>query len=55
MRSSLASPPADVTTTVDVDDIAFYDPTSCSSAFTEHVNDARTERADQLPPAEAMS
>jgi len=55
MRSALASPLADVTTTVDIDDIRFLRPDVVLISCTKHVNDARAERGDELPPAGAMS
>jgi uncharacterized protein (TIGR02246 family) len=55
MRSAMASPLADVTTTVDIDDIRFLRPDVALVSCTKHVNDARSEPGDELPPAGAMS
>lgn len=55
MRSALASPLADVTTTVDIDDIRFLRPDVVLVSCTKHVHDARAEPGDELPSAGAMS
>lgn len=55
MRSALSSPLADVTTTVDVDDIRFLQPDVALVSCTKHVNDARAEPGDAIPPAGATS
>lgn len=55
MRGALESPLADVTTTVDVDDIRFLQPDVALVSCTKRVNDARAEPGDELPPAGAMS
>jgi hypothetical protein len=55
MRSALASPLADVTTTVDIDDIRFLRPDVALVSCTKHVNDGRAEPGDVMPAAGAMS
>jgi uncharacterized protein (TIGR02246 family) len=55
MRGALASPLADVTTTVDIDDIRFLRPDVALVSCTKHVNDARAHPDDGLPPAGTMS
>ena len=55
MRGALASPLADVTTTVDIDDIRFLRPDVALVSCTKHVRDARTDRGDELPASGAMS
>lgn len=55
MRGALASPLADVTTTVDIDDIRFLRPDVALISCTKHVHDARAEPGDELPPAGAMT
>lgn len=55
MRGALASPLADVTTTVDIDDVRFLRPDVALVSCTKHVNDARAEPVDAMPPAGAMS
>jgi uncharacterized protein (TIGR02246 family) len=55
MRGALAGPLADVTTTVDIDDVRFLRPDVALVSCTKHVNDARAEPGDGLPTAGAMS
>ncbi len=55
MRGALASPLADVTTTVDIDDIRFLRPDVALVSCTKHVHDARAVPAEGLPPAGALS
>lgn len=55
MQSALATPLAAVTTTVDVEDIRFLRRDVALVSCTNHVNDARAEPGDGLPPAGAMS
>lgn len=55
MRGALASPLADVTTTIDIDDIRFLRPDVALVSCTKYVHDARAAPADGLPPAGAMS
>lgn len=55
MHSALASPLADVTTTVDIDDIRFLRPDVALVSCTKHVNDGRPEPGDVMPAAGAMS
>lgn len=55
MRRALASPLADVTTTVDIDDIRFLRHDVALVSCTKHVKDARPEPGETLPPAGAMS
>lgn len=55
MRSALSSPLADVTTTIDVKDIRFLRPDVALVSCTKHVNDARAEPGDALPPSGATS
>ena len=55
MRSALASPLADVTTTVEVEDVRFLRPDVALVSCTKHVHDARAEPGAGLPPAGSMS
>lgn len=55
MRGALASPLADVTTTVDIDDIRFLRPDVALVSCTKHVHDARAEQKDGLPPTGTMT
>ena len=55
MRGALASPLADVTTTVDIDDIRFLRHDVALVSCTKHVKDARAEPGEALPAAGAMS
>ena len=55
MRGALASPLADVTTTVDIDDIRFLRPDVALVSCTKHVHDARAEPEGGLPPAGALT
>ena len=55
MRSALASPLADVTTTVDVDDIRFLRPDVALVSCTKRVKDDRADPGEALPQAGAMS
>jgi conserved hypothetical protein len=55
MRSALASPLADVTTTVDIEDIRFLRPDVALVSCTKHVNDGRAEPGDVMPADGAMS
>lgn len=55
MRSALNSPLADVTTTVEVDDVRFLRADVAIASCTKRVHDARPERADELPSVGAMS
>jgi uncharacterized protein (TIGR02246 family) len=55
MRGALASPLADVTTTVDIDDIRLLRPDVALVRCTKHVHDARVEPDDGLPPAGAST
>jgi uncharacterized protein (TIGR02246 family) len=55
MRRALASPLADVITTVDIDDIRFVGHDVALVSCTKHVKDARAEPGEALPSAGAMS
>lgn len=55
MRSALSSPLADVTTTVEVEDIRFLRRDIAIVSCTKHVRDARSDASDELPSAGAMS
>jgi uncharacterized protein (TIGR02246 family) len=55
MRAALVSPLADVTTTVDIDDIRFLRGDVAIVSCTKWVHDARTDERDELPQAGVMS
>jgi uncharacterized protein (TIGR02246 family) len=55
MRGALASPLADVTTTVEIDDIRFVRPDVAIISCTKHVRDSRQGSTEALPSAGAMS
>jgi uncharacterized protein (TIGR02246 family) len=55
MRTALASSLADVTTTVEVDDIRFVRPDVAIVSCTKYVHDAREGDADALPQVGTMS
>jgi uncharacterized protein (TIGR02246 family) len=55
MRAALASPLADVSTAVDIDDVRFLTPDVALVSCTKHVVDGRVEPGDELPTAGAMS
>lgn len=55
MRRALASPLADVTTTVDVEDVRYLRADVAIVSCTKRVQDARPEGADELPTAGVMS
>jgi uncharacterized protein (TIGR02246 family) len=55
MRGALASPLADVITTVEIDDIRFVRPDVAIVSCTKYVHDAREGPTEALPSAGAMS
>jgi uncharacterized protein (TIGR02246 family) len=55
MRGALVSPLADVTTTVEVDDVRLVRPDVAIVSCTKHVHDAREGSAEALPSTGAMS
>ena len=55
MRGALAGSLADVTTTVDVEDIRFLRPDVALVSCTKRVHDARSAGGDELPARGAMS
>jgi len=55
MHGALASPLADVTTTVDVHDIRFLRPDVALVSCTKLVHDSRAEADDGLPPAGSLT
>jgi uncharacterized protein (TIGR02246 family) len=55
MRAALASPLADVTTTVEVDDVRLLRPDVALVSATKRVTDARSEAADEVPTTGAMT